>query len=97
MEEEVAKFAAILKPRPSGRQGIEKCWQRALELQEAFADENLAIGRTCAGRGFTQSLQLTTTPLKVADIFRKQMGGDPRPDLHLGDARRAGQVSPRLC
>ena len=80
LEEEVAKFAAILETQAQRAEGIEKCWQRALELQQAFAQwQNLAdLGYVRWGEAFTQSLQLNSTPLKVADIFRKQMGGHPR-------------------
>jgi ATP-dependent DNA helicase DinG len=80
LDEEVAKFAAILETQAQRAEGIEKCWQRALELQQRLAQwQNLAdLGYVRWGEAFTQSLQLNSTPLKVADIFRKQMGGHPR-------------------
>ena len=80
MEEELARFAKILESQAQRSEGLEKCWQRANELL-------LKIGqwRTMTDDGyvrwaeaFTQSLQLNATPLDVADIFRKQMGGHPR-------------------
>ncbi|MDE2441857.1 MAG: ATP-dependent DNA helicase, partial [Betaproteobacteria bacterium] len=80
LDEEVAKYASILETQAQRAEGIEKCWQRALELQQRLAQwQNLAdLGYVRWGEAFTQSLQLNSTPLKVADIFRKQMGGHPR-------------------
>ena len=77
---EVSAFAAILESQAERSEGLEKCWQRALELFQRLtawqSNEDPSVVRW--GEAFTQSLQLTATPLDVADIFRKQMGGHPR-------------------
>ena len=77
---EVSAFAAILETQAERSEGLEKCWQRALELAERLArwQMNNDPGVVRWAEAFTHSLQLTATPLDVADIFRKQMGGHPR-------------------
>ena len=55
LEEEVAKFAAILETQAERAEGLEKCWQRALELvqrlghwQESLSSTSLIIaGISC--------------------------------------------------
>ena len=80
LEEAVARFAAILETQAERAEGLEKCWQRALELAarlgrwQTLTDD----GFVRWAEAFTQSLQLNATPLDVAEIFRKQMGGHPR-------------------
>ena len=80
LEGELGAFAAILETQAQRSEGLEKCWQRALELQQLLSrwqnpDDS---GNVRWAEAFSQSLQLNTTPLVVADIFRKQMGGHPR-------------------
>lgn len=71
---------AILETQAQRSEGLEKCWQRAVELGENLTawKEGGGEGKVRWGEAFTYSLQLNTTPLSVADIFRKQMGGHPR-------------------
>jgi ATP-dependent DNA helicase DinG len=80
LEEEVAKFAAILEAQAERAEGLEKCWQRALELVQRLGQWQKPDndGYVRWAEAFTQSLQLNLTPLDVAEIFRKQMGGHPR-------------------
>ena len=80
LEEEVARFAAILETQAERAEGLEKCWQRALELVQRLGQwQKLADdGYVRWAEAFTQSLQLNSTPLDVAEIFKKQMGGHPR-------------------
>ena len=80
LQEELQRFGSLLEDQAQRSEGLEKCWQRALELSAG-----LAAWRNPAGAGFVrwgeafqQSLQLNLTPLDVAEIFRKQMGGHPR-------------------
>ncbi|MDR3159686.1 MAG: ATP-dependent DNA helicase [Zoogloeaceae bacterium] len=78
--------AKILKTQAERSEGLEKCWQRLLELEariqawhgnapmtEEEADKKIRWGET-----FGQSLQLNVTPLSVADVFTRQMAGHPR-------------------
>ncbi|MBK8892325.1 MAG: ATP-dependent DNA helicase [Dechloromonas sp.] len=79
LEEEVAKFAAILETQAQRAEGLEKCWQRAVELVARIAEwQKTSDGYVRWGEAYTQSLQLNSTPLDVAEIFKKQMGGHPR-------------------
>ncbi|MCK6412377.1 MAG: ATP-dependent DNA helicase [Azonexus sp.] len=80
LDEELAVFAKILEGQAQRSEGLEKCWQRALELQQMFAAwQSLTdTGYVRWAEAYTQSLQLNSTPLDVASIFRKQMGGHPR-------------------
>ncbi|MCU0990472.1 MAG: ATP-dependent DNA helicase [Xanthomonadales bacterium] len=79
LEEEVAKFAAILETQAERTEGLEKCWQRAVELVARIAEwQKTSDGYVRWGEAYTQSLQLNSTPLDVAEIFKKQMGGHPR-------------------
>jgi ATP-dependent DNA helicase DinG len=79
LEEEVAKFAAILETQAQRAEGLEKCWQRAVELAARLGEwQRTGDGFVRWGEAYTQSLQLNTTPLDVAEIFKKQMGGHPR-------------------
>ncbi len=80
LEAELAAYAAVLEGQTQRSEGLEKCWQRAIELIARLkAWSNPAdAGYVRWAEAFTQSLQLNSTPLDVAEIFRKQMGGHPR-------------------
>jgi len=80
LEDALASFAAILETQAQRAEGLEKCWQRALELRQRLAlwQNPADPGFVRWAEAFTQSLQLNSTPLDVAEIFRKQMGGHPR-------------------
>ena len=79
LEEEVAKFAALLETQAQRAEGLEKCWQRAVELVARLGEwQKASDGYVRWGEAYTHSLQLNSTPLDVAEIFRKQMGGHPR-------------------
>ncbi|WP_226495308.1 ATP-dependent DNA helicase [Ferribacterium limneticum] len=79
LEAEVVAFAALLETQAERAEGLEKCWQRATELVQHLAQwQNPTPGYVRWAEAFTHSLQLNATPLNVAEIFRKQMGGHPR-------------------
>ncbi|MGV0952164.1 MAG: ATP-dependent DNA helicase, partial [Azonexus sp.] len=79
LEEEVVKFAAILETQAERAEGLEKCWQRAVELVARLGEwQKTTDGYVRWAEAFTHSLQLNSTPLDVAEIFKKQMGGHPR-------------------
>ncbi len=80
LESELEKFVALLETQASRAEGLEKCWQRASELRERVGRWRKPVdaGFVYWAEAFTQSLQLNATPLDVAGIFRKQMGGHPR-------------------
>ena len=80
LADEIASFAAILETQAERAEGLEKCWQRALELVQRLAawQKTGADGYVRWAEAFAHSLQLNSTPLDVAEIFKKQMGGHPR-------------------
>ena len=77
---ELQGFAAILETQAQRAEGLEKCWQRALELLTALDNwrSEAETGQVRWAEAFSLSLQLNRTPLDIAPIFRKQMGGHPR-------------------
>ena len=80
LEAEIAAFAALLETQAERAEGLEKCWQRAAELEKRLGQWRSGGDPSIVrwGEAFTHSLQLNATPLDVAEIFRKQMGGHPR-------------------
>ncbi|MER2540088.1 MAG: ATP-dependent DNA helicase [Azonexus sp.] len=80
LADEITSFAALLETQAERAEGLEKCWQRALELVQRLAawQKTGADGYVRWAEAFTHSLQLNSTPLDVAEIFKKQMGGHPR-------------------
>ena len=80
LEDEVGAFAAVLESQAERAEGLEKCWQRAVELVQRLGQWQKVSddGFVRWAEAFTHSLQLNLTPLDVAEIFRKQMGGHPR-------------------
>ncbi|MCL2524531.1 MAG: ATP-dependent DNA helicase [Betaproteobacteria bacterium] len=80
LEEAMTAFAALLESQAERAEGLEKCWQRAGDLARALAAwQALADdGIVRWAEAFSHSLQLRATPLDIAGIFRKQMGGHPR-------------------
>jgi ATP-dependent DNA helicase DinG len=80
LADEIASFAALLETQAERAEGLEKCWQRALELVQRLAawQKTGVDGYVRWAEAFTHSLQLNSTPLDVAEIFKKQMGGHPR-------------------
>jgi len=80
LQEALASFAALLETQAQRSEGLENCWRRCGELIERFKRWQQAdnAGYVHWAEAYTHSLQLNATPLDVAEIFRKQMGGHPR-------------------
>ncbi|MGC2459093.1 MAG: ATP-dependent DNA helicase [Gallionellaceae bacterium] len=103
--EKLAQLNSLLESQAQRSEGLEKCWQRGVELLEKIRQwqgvpppQPAAGGRgsngsprPLAGEGpgeregfvrwlevFHHSVQLNTTPLSIAEIFAKQIGGHPR-------------------
>ena len=77
---ELESLGALLETQAPRSEGLENCWRRAVELtarlrawQKGDAADYVRWGET-----YTLSLQLNATPLAVAGIMKKQMGGHPR-------------------
>ena len=81
LSEKLAQLNGLLEKQAERSEGLENCWQRAQALAQQL--------KTLAGRRwggdevrwlevFHHSLQLNTTPLSIAEIFEKQIGGSAR-------------------
>lgn len=80
LQGQLEAMVAILENQAERSEGLEKCWQRATELMQRLGRWQNPEGKDVVrwAEAFTHALQLNTTPLDVADIFKKQMSGHPR-------------------
>jgi ATP-dependent DNA helicase DinG len=78
--EKIAQLNGLLEKQAERSEGLENCWQRT----QALAQQ---LGKWQKGDEpdqvrwleiFHHSLQLNTTPLSIAEIFEKQIGGSAR-------------------
>ncbi|MEQ1555627.1 MAG: ATP-dependent DNA helicase, partial [Gallionella sp.] len=78
--EQLKQLSELLEKQAERSEGLENCWQRAQALV-------LQFGKWQSGEEpdqvrwleiFHHSLQLNTTPLSIAEIFEKQIGGSQR-------------------
>ena len=73
-------LAALLETQAQRSEGLDSCWRRAgdllLRLRHWQSGENADFVRW--GETHTHSMQLNATPLVIAEIMQKQMGGHPR-------------------
>jgi ATP-dependent DNA helicase DinG len=90
--EKLKNLTGLLEKQAERSEGLENCWQRAQALVQQlkhWQDEQPSPPAPLppAGEGssfvrwlevFHHSLQLNTTPLSIADIFKKQISGHPR-------------------
>ena len=98
LEAEVTKFAAILETQAERAEGLEKCWQRSVELVQRLGEwQKITAGYVRWAEAFSQSLQLNSTPLDVAEIFRKQMGGHPRAWIFTSATLAVGSNFSHYC
>ena len=78
--ERLEKLNALLESQAQRSEGLEKCWQRGVELLQQIrqwqGEEQTDMVRWL--EVFHYSVQLNTTPLSIADIFARQIGGHPR-------------------
>ena len=82
LTEKLAHLNGLLESQAQRSEGLEKCWQRGLELMgkiKAWREEEAEAGGFVRWLEiFHHSVQLNTTPLSIAEIFAKQIGGHPR-------------------
>ena len=80
LEEKLANLNGLLESQAERSEGLEKCWQRNTELlqkiREWKSEEQADSVRWL--EVFHHSVQLNITPLSIAEIFAKQIGGNPR-------------------
>jgi ATP-dependent DNA helicase DinG len=78
--EKLAQLGDLLEKQAERSDGLENCWQRAQAMAQQLAkwqkgDEPNQVRWL---EIFHHSLQLNTTPLSIAEIFEKQIGGSAR-------------------
>lgn len=78
--EKLAQLSGLLEKQAERSEGLENCWQRAqsLSLQLAAWQKGDQPDQVRWLEVFHHSLQLNTTPLSIAEIFEKQIGGTQR-------------------
>jgi len=79
--DKLANLNALLEKQAERSEGLEKCWQRGAELLQmitAWRGEETGSGNVKWLEVFHHSVQLNITPLSIAEIFAKQIGGHPR-------------------
>ena len=73
-------LTALLKSQADRSEGLRNCWTRGIELLSALArwdeEEDRAWVRWI--EIFGGSVHLNATPLSIADIFHRQISGNPR-------------------
>ncbi|MDP3290222.1 MAG: ATP-dependent DNA helicase, partial [Methyloversatilis sp.] len=74
------ELAGVLETQAGRSEGLEKCWQRSLDLVARIErwQKPDQPDRVRWAEVYTQALALNATPLSVADIFRRQMEDNPR-------------------
>jgi ATP-dependent DNA helicase DinG len=78
--EKLKQLCELLEKQAERSEGLENCWQRAQSLLQQLtvwqkSDEPDQVRWL---EVFHHSLQLNTTPLSIAEIFEKQIGGNSR-------------------
>ena len=78
--EKLKQLCDLLEKQAERSEGLENCWQRAQALMQQFSawqkgDEPDQVRWL---EVFHHSMQLNTTPLSIAEIFEKQIGGSQR-------------------
>ncbi len=78
--DKLAQLNGLLEKQAERSEGLESCWQRGQELMHKIKQwqnkEQADFVRWL--EIFHHSVQLNTTPLSIAEIFGKQIGGHPR-------------------
>lgn len=78
--EKLTQLSGLLEKQAERSEGLENCWQRAqtLALQLKQWQDGDTPEQVRWLEVFHHSLQLNTTPLSIAEIFEKQIGGSAR-------------------
>ena len=77
--EKLNALAELLASQAERGEGLRNCWQRVLELLEKIRRwRDADAGQVRWAEVFNQALQLNSTPLSIAEIFRKQIEGNAR-------------------
>ncbi len=78
--EKLGDLSGLLEKQAERSEGLESCWQRAQALAQQLKHwQDGDVPETVRWlEVFHHSLQLNSTPLSIAEIFKKQIGGHPR-------------------
>ena len=78
--EKLKQLSMILEKQAERSEGLENCWQRAQALTQQFDNwqSNDDSEQVRWLEVFHHAMQLNTTPLSIAEIFEKQIGGSQR-------------------
>ncbi len=80
VEKQLKQLNELLEKQAERSEGLENCWQRGLALAQKISQWQ-DTAQTESVRWleiFHHSVQLNTTPLSIAEIFARQIGGHPR-------------------
>ncbi len=80
LDDKLKQLAKLLEAQAPRGEGLQNCWQRALDLHgrlTRWRDAD-AEGMVRWTETFNASFQLNAAPLDIAKIFRKQLEGHPR-------------------
>ena len=80
LAEKLSNLSEMLEKQAERSEGLENCWQRAQALAQQLKHwQDGDVPETVRWLEiFHHSLQLNTTPLSIAEIFKKQIDGHPR-------------------
>jgi ATP-dependent DNA helicase DinG len=80
LSEKLSKLSGLLEKQAERSEGLENCWERAQALTAQLKHwQSGDVPETVRWLEiFHHSLQLNTTPLSIAEIFKKQISGHPR-------------------
>jgi ATP-dependent DNA helicase DinG len=80
LSEKLTQLSGLLEKQAERSEGLENCWQRAQALVQQLAkwQKGNEPDQVRWLEVFHHSLHLNTTPLSIAEIFEKQIGGSAR-------------------
>lgn len=92
-------FGKTLESQAERSEGLANCWRRAQELAGRLGRwrDGHEAGNVRWAEAYTHALQLNTTPLQVADLFRKQMDGRPRAWIFTSATLAVGRDFSHYC
>ena len=76
----LTELAEVLKSQADRSEGLHNCWIRGLEMLDRLDrwQEEEDLERVRWVEVFAHSVHLNATPLSIADIFHRQISGNPR-------------------
>jgi ATP-dependent DNA helicase DinG len=76
----LTELAEVLKSQADRSEGLHNCWMRGLDLLDHLDrwQEEEDLERVRWVEVFAHSVHLNATPLSIADIFHRQISGNPR-------------------